>query len=183
VRSVLLSLQHRRASSCHCPRAPGCGSGRRSEISGPAGLGPAREIEPGDEARNLTRQSLDGVLEGAGRSFAGATTRGPVKTRRPGYCSVSNGIRAMMIFLAAEHSRIGTNRLCRSTDGSDQRSFAVFGGTIQRNTFDKRSRDATRIVWLGGQSPMSKSCDTMRAPGRSSRRSFGRNRRLSSGER
>jgi hypothetical protein len=153
-----------------------------AEFLAPAGLGPAREIEPGDDARNLVRQALMVSLK-AGRSFAGATTRGPVKTRRPGYCCVSNGIRAMMIFLAAEHSHIGTNRLCRSTDGSDQRSFAVFGGTIQRNTFDKRSRDATRSVWLGGQSPMSKSCDTMRAPGRSSRRSFGRNRRLSSGER
>ena len=45
------------------------------------------------------------------------------------------------------------------------------------NTVARRSRDETCLVSLGIQSsPMSKLCETMRAPGRSSRRSLGRNR-------
>ena len=64
------------------------------------------------------------------------------------------------------------------SDRSTPLGSAIYdlGGTIHRKTVDVRSRDATRMVWLGDQSPMSKSCETIRAPGRSSRKSFGRNR-------
>ncbi len=41
----------------------------------------------------------------------------------------------------------------------------------------------TCSVRVGAQSPMSKLCDTILAPGRSSRSSFGRSRRLRSGDR
>src|SRR5215470_17603850 len=53
------------------------------------------------------------------------------------------------------------------------------GGTTQRNTFDRRSRHMTCTVWVGNKSaPMSKSCETMREPGRSSRKSLGGSRRF-----
>src|SRR5262245_5241314 len=56
------------------------------------------------------------------------------------------------------------------------------GGTRQRYTTCPGAC-WTGIVRSGFQSPMLKSCDTMRAPGRSSLSSFGRKRRLTSGPR
>src|SRR5439155_7792884 len=72
---------------------------------------------------------------------------------------------------ADEHSagltRDGNTRLRSTTQR--YRDLVQGGGTVQR----KSSSFSTRTVCSGGQFPMRNWCETIRVPGRSSRRNFG----------